>query len=169
MREDDQQADTAGFELFALPVLAGQLAISPLPGGGGSYRRDLDRVRRWRPALVVSMTTTEEHLSLGVPDLGTDLHSMGRDWRHMPVADYGVPQAAQQPVWDEISAEALSVLLRAGRVLLHCRGGCGRSGMAALRLMIEAGEAPELALDRLRQLRPCAVETDEQLHWALGR
>jgi len=53
-----------------------------------------------------------------------------------------------------------------GRVLIHCRGGCGRSGMAALRLMIESGEEAGAALSRLRALRPCAVETEAQMAWA---
>ena len=51
-------------------------------------------------------------------------------------------------------------------MLVHCRGGCGRSGMAVLRLMVEAGEAPEEALARLRAVRPCAVETEAQMDWA---
>ena len=55
-----------------------------------------------------------------------------------------------------------------GRVLIHCKGGCGRSGMVALRLMIEAGEAPDEALARLRSVRPCAVETDAQMRWAMS-
>ena len=55
-----------------------------------------------------------------------------------------------------------------GRVLVHCRGGCGRSGMVALRLMIEAGEAPDEALSRLRSVRPCAVETKAQMGWAMA-
>ena len=38
--------------------------------------------------------------------------------------------------------------------------------MAVLRLMIEAGEAPEVALPRLRAVRPCAVETEAQMTWA---
>ena len=45
-------------------------------------------------------------------------------------------------------------------------GGCGRSGMAVLRLMIEAGEDAETALARLRTIRPCAIETDAQMAWA---
>ncbi|MDH5531227.1 MAG: protein phosphatase, partial [Paracoccaceae bacterium] len=44
--------------------------------------------------------------------------------------------------------------------------GCGRSGMAVLRLMVEAGEPVDVALIRLRKVRPCAVETDAQLAWA---
>ena len=50
--------------------------------------------------------------------------------------------------------------------MIHCFGGCGRSGMAALRLMVEAGEDADEALERLRAVRPCAVETDAQLRWA---
>jgi hypothetical protein len=38
--------------------------------------------------------------------------------------------------------------------------------MAALRLMIKAGEDPDAALKRLRAVRACAVETDAQLLWA---
>jgi hypothetical protein len=34
--------------------------------------------------------------------------------------------------------------------------------------MIEAGEAPEPALTRLRDARPCAVETKAQMRWAFG-
>ena len=57
----------------------------------------------------------------------------------------------------------------AGRgVAVHCRAGIGRSGMVALRLMIEAGEAPDDALARLRTVRPCAVETTAQMHWAMS-
>lgn len=61
---------------------------------------------------------------------------------------------------------ALATLRNGGKVLAHCRGGCGRSGMAVLRLMVELGEAPDVALARLRDARPCAVETQAQLDWA---
>ena len=40
--------------------------------------------------------------------------------------------------------------------------------MAALRLMVEAGEDGVAALARLREMRPCAVETEAQMAWALA-
>ena len=52
------------------------------------------------------------------------------------------------------------------RILVHCRGGCGRTGMIVLRIMIEFGEDPDEALKRLRKIRPCAVETNSQENWA---
>ena len=38
--------------------------------------------------------------------------------------------------------------------------------MIALRLMVERGEASSVAFERLRALRPGAVETDAQRAWA---
>ena len=54
-----------------------------------------------------------------------------------------------------------------GRVLIHCRMGKGRSGMAALRLMIEIGERPTEALQRIRSVHPMAIETHDRMTWAL--
>ncbi|MGB3280173.1 MAG: protein-tyrosine phosphatase family protein, partial [Pseudorhodobacter sp.] len=62
--------------------------------------------------------------------------------------------------------ELRAILARGGRLMVHCRGGCGRTGMIALRLMVDTGEEPGAALARLRAVRPCAVETDAQEVWA---
>jgi hypothetical protein len=40
--------------------------------------------------------------------------------------------------------------------------------MVALRLMIESGIAPDDALAQLRAIHPQAVETDEQMEWAMS-
>jgi protein-tyrosine phosphatase len=85
---------------------------------------------------------------------------------HLPIPDYGAPDALVESQWTEAAQRALDVLASGGKVWVHCMGGCGRSGMAALRLMVEAGEEPSLALGRLRAVRPCAVESPQQYKWA---
>jgi ADP-ribosyl-[dinitrogen reductase] hydrolase len=47
-------------------------------------------------------------------------------------------------------------------VLLHCRGGLGRSGTIAARLLVELGENPRVAIDRVRRARHGAIETPAQ-------
>lgn len=140
------------FEPYSLSVGAGTLALSPLPEAAW-------QVADWDA--VLSMTTASE-----MPDgLVTDFQRREL-WAHFPVTDYGVPD--DDTPWAPISVQLHDVLEGGGRVLVHCKGGCGRSGMAVLRLMIEAGEDPDKALVRLRSLRPCAVETEAQLAWARG-
>ncbi|MGJ8621287.1 MAG: protein-tyrosine phosphatase family protein [Yoonia sp.] len=153
-----------GYSIYSLPVGSGTLAISPMPGRTRHYHADWLLLADWEPDLVLSMTTQPELDRKGAGSLGTDLRNAGIGWLHLPVADFGVPETLD---WDSVRTSALGVLADQGRVLVHCFGGCGRSGMIALRLMIAAGEAPEAALRRLRKIRPCAVETDAQMKWAM--
>lgn len=153
--------------VYALPVGGGILAISALPGVAGDYAGDLQHLSEWKPAMVVTLVTQTELFEAGAGMLGADLQDHGTRWMHVPVRDFGAPEAGFEAHWPEISAQARRALMGGGRVLLHCRAGCGRSGMVALRLMIEAGEASDDALERLRAIRPCAIETAEQMRWAL--
>src|ERR1700726_4324710 len=43
-------------------------------------------------------------------------------------------------------------------VLVHCRGGLGRAGTIASRLLIELGMVPETAIARVRAFQPGAIE-----------
>lgn len=158
----------SGFQIAALPAGGGELGLCPIPGRGGDYAGDLAAILRWAPGLVLTMTTAGELAMTGAGGFGKDLAVAGIHWRHLAIQDYGAPGAATTKLWPEAARAAIEVLGQGGRVLAHCFGGCGRSGMAVLRLMIEAGEAPETALLRLRAARSCAVETDGQLAWARG-
>ena len=48
------------------------------------------------------------------------------------------------------------------RVLIHCHGGRGRSGLVAARLLIDRGMDAPAALATVRRARPGAVETAGQ-------
>ncbi|MBV2358695.1 dual specificity protein phosphatase family protein [Thalassococcus sp. CAU 1522] len=154
--------------IHALPVGGGILALSPLPGAGGDYAGDLEHIAEWRPALVITLTTKAEMAEAEAQGLGADIQDHGTRWMHLPIRDFGAPDAGFAENWPRLSEQARKALSGGGRVLVHCRGGCGRSGMVALRLMIEAGEAKDDALARLRAVRPCAVETEEQMAWAMA-
>ena len=154
--------------LHALPVAGGILAISPLPGAGGDFAGDAAHLAEWRPGVVLTLTSAAEMAAAGASGIGHHVQDHGARWEHLPIVDFGTPDEAFLARWPKVSALARSALSGGGRVLVHCRGGCGRSGMVALRLMIEAGEAPDDALARLRTVRPCAVETTAQMHWAMS-
>lgn len=152
--------------IYALRVNDGILALCQMPGREGNYADDMEHLRDWKPAIVASMTTEVELVTHGAATLGADLQAMGTRWMHLPVEDFSTPSAQVDLSWKTASAQILAALSGGGRVLIHCKGGCGRSGMAVLRLMIEAGEDAHDALKRLRAVRSCAVETQGQWDWA---
>ncbi len=155
-------------EPFAIAAVAlaggGSIGLCRMPGRGGGLAEDIAIVAAWSPRLVASLTEAKELAAHGAGGLGEALRTQGIAHRHCPIVDYGAPEAGG--VWDALAAELHGALDCGGRVLLHCMGGCGRSGMIALRLMVERGEAAQAALARLRAVRPCAVETDGQMAWA---
>lgn len=152
------------FAIYPVKVGQGQVALSPMPGRFGTYEADLSTVLVWAPDLILTMTTQTELDRMGATGFGGDVQAAGIQWLHIPVIDFGAPEG--DVAWGHASAIGHEVLKRGGRILTHCFGGCGRSGMAALRLMVEAGEDPDAALARLRAVRPCAVERDTQYGWA---
>ena len=154
------------YPIAEVPLLNGMLGISAMPGRSGFYEGDLQAILAWQPDLVLTMTVAQELAYAEAAGLGSDLEAAGVAWSHLPIPDMGAPPPDTQALWPEASSAALTFLKAEGRVLAHCYGGCGRSGMALMRLMVEAGEDAETALARLRLVRPCAVETRAQMDWA---
>ncbi|MFT4743945.1 MAG: protein-tyrosine phosphatase [Yoonia sp.] len=154
------------FTIYEVAMGSGVIALSPMPGLDGDFVCDMRDVIAWQPDLVVTLVEQAELAAKGAAGLGASLAQASVDWRHMPMVDFGTPSVDDGPDWDDVIANAVTRLSDGGRVLVHCRGGCGRSGMAVLRIMIAAGEDADAALMRLRTARPCAIETAAQMQWA---
>jgi ADP-ribosyl-[dinitrogen reductase] hydrolase len=91
------------------------------------------------------------------------------EWHHLPIRDVQVPDARFEGAWARAGILLGDRLRNGDRVLVHCRGGLGRTGMVAARFLVEfAGATPQQALDAVRKARPGAVETAEQVSWVLG-
>ncbi len=126
---------------------------------------DLDAIVAWNARIVVTLIEPHELELLGVLTLGEDIRRRGLDWLHLPIRDVNIPDARFEKEWTAHSAE-LRRRLRAGdNVLIHCRGGLGRAGMIAARLLVEEGGEPNDAMAAVRAVRPGAIETEAQEGW----
>jgi len=83
-------------------------------------------------------------------------------WFHLPIVDVSIPDARFEKEWSAAGEELCSILRRELDVLVHCRGGLGRAGTIAARLLIELGMEPTKAIEHVRSVRPGAIETTDQ-------
>lgn len=166
--EQDRAGKAEAVVLHVLQVGGGILALSPLPGAGGDYKGDLEHLSSWRPALVISLVSHVEMLEAGAKELGQHIQDKGTRWAHLPVRPGSTPNANVEESWPAISTQARRALLGGGRVMIHSKAGQGRAGMMTLRLMIEAGEAPDEAQARLEALMGGLSLEKDQLAWALA-
>ena len=129
---------------------------------------DLDAIRDWGAAAVVTLVEQHELLLLRVERLGEEVLRRNMLWFHLPIVDVSTPDEEFEQRW-EVAGDALRKLLRSGRdVLVHCRGGLGRAGTIGARLLIELGMEPTTAVRQVRAARPGAIETREQEQYVLG-
>lgn len=135
----------------------------------GAHRRDLgtdlDAIAAWNAAVVVTLVEQHELETLGIANLGAEVRRRHMEWHHWPIQDYGTPDAAFAEAWTARSAALRSLLACGGHILIHCKGGLGRAGMIAARLLVETGSAPADAIAAVRAVRPGAVETRGQERW----
>lgn len=123
---------------------------------------DLDEIQRWGATAVISLITDEEIDYLKVQGLSEAVRDRHMEWWHLPIPDVSPPGPDFEDGWKS-AGEAIRDRLRSGfDVLIHCKGGLGRAGTVAARLLVELGENPDDAIRKVRDARPGAIETTEQ-------
>lgn len=152
-----------------VPGASGLIGLTLCPGKKDHNRgwdRDLDLdialIRDWGAEVVVSLIETAEFEFLEVTALPDVVEEHGMRWVHLPIVDVSVPNRRFEARWVAVGADLREVVRGGGRVLLHCRGGLGRAGMIAARLLVEFGTDPGKAIRAVRQARRGAIQTREQ-------
>ena len=150
----------------------GRIGVTLCPGKTdqwamtGDWERDLgldlDAVQKWGAAAVITLVEAKELTLLRVENLGAEVARRGMLWFHLPIVDVSTPTAEFEKRWSEVRAQLLGMIRDGQNVLVHCRGGLGRAGMIAARLLVELGMDPTDAIARVRTVRPGAIETIEQ-------
>ena len=151
---------------------AGDIGLTICPGKKdtqsltGIWHRDLAidlaAIKEWGATAVVCLVEAFELEMLKVSELPKAVVAAGMQWFHLPIRDVDVPDASFEKAWRTQGKTIRQLLIQGDRVLIHCRGGLGRSGTVAGRLLIELGMGREEAVATVRRQRPGAIETSAQ-------
>jgi len=171
-------SDSHPLRIDDLPIdgIPGKIGLTFCPGKvqadavTGAWRRDLAVdlriVRAWGAKSIVNLLETHEMAALSVPrfeDTTRAILGDGLLYIHAPIRDVNIPDDAFERSWHLQHGPALRTLLRSGgNVLVFCKGGLGRTGTVAARLLVELGCSPLDAIERVRAARLGAIETHKQ-------
>ncbi len=138
----------------------------------GAWDRDLDLdlacVREWGAVAVVTLMEEHELGKYQVERLGATAGALGMEWHHLPIIDVDVPREPFEALWVRSGPRLREHLAGGRRILLHCRGGLGRTGTIAARLLAELGMPAQAAVAAVREARPGTLETRAQVAHALA-
>ena len=158
-------------DYVSVPDSTGQIGMTFCPGkkqrGGmtGDWQwdltLDLEAIQAWGATVIVNLIEDHEMVDLGVQNTAQQLPA-GIDYLRLPIRDSGVPDPAWHAQWQVESPRLLERLRDGESIVLHCKGGLGRTGMVAARILVELGLTPEESIVAVRQARSGTIETREQ-------
>lgn len=151
-----------------IPRRRGRIWVSRLPGAHpATTERNLEALERFGirrvVCLVPAAVMSELHGATRYLELA---RSRFDDRFHLvEVPDHGVP--LDDAVFER-AVEDVDLALAAGEeVLVHCVGGCGRTGMLTACVLIRAGLHWPDAIAHFRRYRRCGPETPAQLAYVV--
>lgn len=152
----------------------GGLGLTICPGKKDLYKwnrdlkEDLSAIRNWGASTVVTLIEAHEFQLLKVDRLGELVQTLGMRWIHLPIRDVDVPDQRFEKEWNTAGPE-IHQRIRAGeKILIHCRGGLGRTGLVAGLILVERGCTPRDAIQQVRTARRGAIETAAQELYVLN-
>jgi ADP-ribosyl-[dinitrogen reductase] hydrolase len=164
-----------------LSILNGWLGMSFCAGkkdvghfSGHVWERDLDAdviaIANWGATTWLNLMEESDikAVSLEPLILKNTVENFGMKYIHFPIVDASTPTETDEKRWqEEISPFVLSELKLGKKVFVHCRGGLGRTGVIAARILIDAGvsnDANEI-MRIVRTARSDAIENRIQEEW----
>lgn len=155
-----------------LPVLNGWLGMSFCPGkrdvgyfSGHCWERDLEidalAIANWGTGTWLNLMEESDIKAVSLAPLifKNTIENLAIKYLHFPV---------DEKRWqEEISPFVLNELTQGKKVFVHCRGGLGRTGIIATRILFDAGisnDADEI-MKIVRNTRNGAIENKIQENW----
>ena len=150
---------------------SGRLGMTILPGvkDPGRWNRDLETDLRRLSShhgadVLVNLLEREEFGRYGVPDVLERSREAGLGVVHFPIEDVSTPRKAQTEEYAGLIWRVVGLLREGKTVVVHCRGGLGRTGTVAASVLVALGQKdPDAAIALVRKVRSDrAVETPAQ-------
>ena len=159
LRIDWLKSDVLNAESIGLTILPGRKDYSR------STDEDLSFLKSQKIKNVVPLITDDELHDFGVEDLMGKYAEFGIDVKRMPVKDQ---MASSNEEMSELLNWIKSKLDLNEKVMIHCVGGLGRSGMVAASLIKSLGKESNEAIKDVRNSRsPRAVESKDQENFVI--
>lgn len=127
-------------------------------GNSGNWNRDLftDLValKNWDADMVVSILGPAEMQDLQVSPLGEQIRDYAMGWVYISMKDNTVPDDLVMRQWEYQKKKVHKILDDGGKVVIHCRGGLGRTATFAAMILMERGMDADIAIDLIQEARP---------------
>lgn len=166
-----QQQDVVLAEI-QLPAQNATIGMTFCPGKpdahgeqGSVVENDIEAIKQWGADAIISLVNDKEMSIYKVEDLGEQITKAGMQWFHHPFEDGGVPCNNFRERWQTQREKMLAILNKGGKVMVHCRGGKGRTGLIVAQLMLELGIDFDHTVSEVQNNRKGALNKEAHIEY----
>lgn len=141
-----------------------EIGMTILPGRKDRKRNlesDISVIKKQNIKKVICLISPDEFTQYGVPGLLEKYKASGLDVKHVSIVDQGIPTAEEVK---KLTSEINTSVTNKEKILIHCVGGLGRTGLLAACYLKEYRKLSAAeSIQKVRQSRsPRAIESEAQ-------
>ena len=154
------------YSMKSLPHAPGALIFTPCPGTQASdLAESLKTLKQAGAVALVTLMSDTELQKNGAGELGVAARQHGLEWYQLPIEDDQAPDQTFEARLGEIRHQLDDLLASNKALAIHCKGGSGRTGLFAARLLIESGMPRREAIAWVQELRPRAIQKPAHINY----
>lgn len=154
------------YSMKSLPHAPGALIFTPCPGTQASdLAESLKTLKQAGAVALVTLMSDTELQENGVGELGVAARQYGLEWYQLPIEDDQAPDQTFEARLGEIRHQLDDLLASNKALAIHCKGGSGRTGLFAARLLIESGMPRREAIAWVQEFRPRAIQKPAHINY----
>ena len=154
------------YSMKSLPHAPGALIFTPCPGTQASdLAESLKTLKQAGAVALVTLMSDTELQENGVGELGVAARQYGLEWYQLPIEEDQAPDQTFEARLGEIRHQLDDLLASNKALAIHCKGGSGRTGLFAARLLIESGMPRREAIAWVQELRPRAIQKPAHINY----
>lgn len=140
------------------------LLFTPCPGTQQvELKTSLAQLVEAGASAVLTLMPSEEMERNQVTDLPNFCAELKLQWFHLPIEDDHAPEQEFNLAWQANHKKIHALLKNGHKLVIHCKGGTGRTGLVAAQILLERGLMLDEVVDRVRSIRPKALKIPAHL------
>eukprot|EP01114_Cavostelium_apophysatum_P023788 TRINITY_DN9073_c0_g1_i2.p1 TRINITY_DN9073_c0_g1~~TRINITY_DN9073_c0_g1_i2.p1 ORF type:complete len:138 (+),score=1.43 TRINITY_DN9073_c0_g1_i2:247-660(+) len=111
--------------------------------------------------VLISLVRSSELRSMGIPEMHETLQANSIEVIHCPIKDKWIPSSMKVLV--SVVNQICDRLREDKKIVVHCNGGKGRTGLVVAATLVRLGMEPNQAIAMIRHARPGMLRNPMQI------
>ncbi|MCJ8314636.1 MAG: dual specificity protein phosphatase family protein [Saccharospirillaceae bacterium] len=148
------------------PNQKGRLLLTPCPGLKGIELVDaLKQFKKSGVTAILTLMLESEIYENNLNNIEVLCEENDMQWFNLPIVDEGVPHDEFDLLWDKYKKEIHAILDDNESIVIHCKGGSGRTGLVAAKILLERGADFDQTIKQIKTIRPSAFSHAVQVEY----